>query len=52
MLLIYPKQPLVFEKCVLSDLKRGHVIDSEASDSLSIYNVCVRTSVTLYKGAQ
>ena len=35
-LLTYPKQPLVFEKCALSDLKCGHVIDSEASDSLRV----------------
>ena len=34
--LTYPKQPLVFEKCALSDLKRGHVIDPEASDSLRV----------------
>jgi len=33
-LLTYPKQPLLFEKCALSDLKYGHVIDSEASDPL------------------
>jgi len=32
----YPKHPLVFEKCTLSDLKHGHVIDSEASDSLRV----------------
>ena len=36
MLLTYPKQLLVFEKCALSDLKYGHVIDSEASDSLRV----------------
>jgi len=36
LLLTYPKQPLVFEKCALSNLKRGHVIDSEASDSLRV----------------
>jgi len=35
-LLTYPKQPLVFEKCALSDLMRSHVIDSEASDLLSV----------------
>jgi len=35
-LLTYPKQPLAFEKCALSNLKRGHVIDYEASDSLRV----------------
>ena len=35
-LLTYPKQPLVFEKCALSDLKRGHLINSEESDSLRV----------------
>jgi len=32
-LLIYLKQQLVFEKCALCNLKLGHVIDSETSDS-------------------
>jgi len=32
----HPKPPLTFEKCALSDLKRGHVIDYEASDSLRV----------------
>jgi len=45
-LLTFLKQPLVFVKgalssyctlkCALSDLKYGHVIDSEASDSLRV----------------
>ena len=36
MLLTYPKKPLVFEMCALSHLKCGHVIYSEASDSLRV----------------
>ena len=35
-LLSYPKQPLDFVKCALSDEKCGHVIDSEASVSLRV----------------
>jgi len=42
-LLTYPKQLLVFEKCTLkcalSNLKCGNVIDSEASDLLRVTNM-------------
>jgi len=32
---------LVFEKCALSDLDYGHVINSEASDSLRVMRVAL-----------
>jgi len=43
-LLTYPKQLLVFEKCALCDLKYSHVNNSETSDLLRV--TCVALNIT------